>query len=329
MISIAYNEIKTEPLFLMRNFVMTLDELQWMCELFKTKNMSRAVENLYISQPALSQCLRRVERQLGFKLFERFNKGLTPTKKGELFYEASLKITDIYQEFLAQASLLDKEELKSLRIGLPPYMSMLYSTDLLKNLYSAYPEISFSLCETYTDNMKEMLLDNQIQLMVTNEPTQVKGAVSYPFGNSLPTVIFLRKNSPATHYAYIKNGNQYLDPRYIADEPISITKIGQSSRELADSIFEQCGITPHLLQETQHISTLYHYAQEGITSAIGPCTPAVKEMDQDNHLLYLIPESYRWSKIRSRIHVLPEINRLLPRPMLDIIKRSLMYKYEP
>lgn len=308
---------------------MTLDELQWMCELFKTKNMSKAVENLYISQPALSQCLRRVEKQLGFKLFERSNKGLTPTKKGELFYEASLEITKIYREFLAQANLLDKEELKSLKIGLPPYMSMLYSTDLLKNLYSAYPEISFSLCETSTSNMKKMLLDNQIQLMVTNEPTQIKEAISYPFGDSLPTVIFLRRNSPAARHAYLKNGSQYLDPRYIADEPISITTVSQSSRELADSIFEQCGITPHLLQETQHISTLYHYAQEGITTAIGPCTPAVKEMDKDNHLLYLIPETYQWARIRSRIHVLPEINRLLPRSMLDIIKRSLMYRDEP
>lgn len=91
-----------------------------------------------------------VERQLGFKLFERSNKGLAPTKKGELFYEASLKITDIYQGFLAEASWLDREELKVLRSGLPPYLSMRCSTGLLKNLHAAYPEISFSICETYT-----------------------------------------------------------------------------------------------------------------------------------------------------------------------------------
>ena len=296
---------------------MTLDELQWMCELFKTQNMSRAVENLYISQPALSQCLRRIEHQLGFKLFERSNKGLMPTKKGTLFYEASLKITDIYQEFLAQASLLDKTELKSLRIGLPPYMSMLYSTDLLKNLHSAYPEISFSLCEAYTNDMKEMLFNNQIQMLVTNEPTQIKGAVSYPFGGSLSVVIFLRKNSPAAQYAYIKNGCQYLDPIYLADEPISMTRAGQSSRELSEAIFEECGVTPRLLQETRHISTLHHYAKEGITSAIGPETQLVRDLDQEEHLIYRIPETYRWSKIRSRIHVLPQINELLPKPMME------------
>ena len=87
---------------------------------------------------------------MGFKLFERSNKGLAPTKKGELFYEASLKITDIYQGFLAEASWLDREELKVLRIGLPPYLSMRCSTGLLKNLHAAYPEISFSICEIYT-----------------------------------------------------------------------------------------------------------------------------------------------------------------------------------
>ena len=116
-----------------------------------------------------------VERQLGFKLFERSNKGLAPTKKGELFYEASLKITDIYQGFLAEASWLDREELKVLRIGLPPYLSMRCSTGLLKNLHAAYPEISFSICETYTGDMERMLLGNQLQIVVTNEPVQIKG----------------------------------------------------------------------------------------------------------------------------------------------------------
>ena len=165
--------------------------------------------------------------------------------------------------------------------------------------------------------------------MVTNEPTQIKGAVSYPFGGYLSVVIFLRKNSPAIQYTYIKNGRQYLDPIHLSDEPISMTRTGQSSRELTEAIFEECGITPHILQETRHISTLYHYAQEGITSAIGPQTQLVKDMDQEEHLIYLIPETYRWCKIRSRIHILPEIDRLLPRPMLHIIKRSLMYEDEP
>ena len=304
---------------------MTLDELQWMCELFRTKNMTKAVENLYISQPALSQCLRRVERQLGFKLFERSNKGLAPTKKGELFYEASLKITDIYQGFLAEASRLDREELKVLRIGLPPYLSMRCSTGLLKNLHAAYPEISFSICETYTGDMERMLLGNQLQIVVTNEPVQIKGADAYPFGKAIPILIYLRKNSPAAKYGYIKDGVQFLDPVYLQEEPLSATMPGQSSRAAADAVFRECGFTPWLVQETRHISTLYSYAKEGITSAVGPRDSEAEAADQDMHLIYRIPETYRWSRVRSQICVLPETKRLLPRPLIDIIKKSLVY----
>lgn len=305
---------------------MTLDELQWMCELFQTKNMSKAVENLYISQPALSQCLRRIEHQLGFRLFDRSNRGLEPTPKGELFYETAQKITGIYQDFLAQASRLDKEALQTLHIGLPPYLSMMSSTNLLKSLSRAYPNIAFSVSEAYTKDMKNMLFENQLQIMVANEPTQVKGAVSYPFGPSIPIMIYLRKNSPAAQYAYVKNGYKYLDPIYLADEPFAITRSGQATREAAEAIFKECGFTPHLLQETRHINNLYSFAKEGISSAIGPITFSIKEMDQDNHLVYRIPESYRWSSVQTRIYILPEVDRLLPHNLIEIIKNSLMYE---
>ena len=86
---------------------MTIDEIRWMLELFETGKMSKAAENLYISQPALSQCVQRIEQQLGFRLFERSNKGLNPTPTGQLFYEAAVDITATYQHFLTRAELLE------------------------------------------------------------------------------------------------------------------------------------------------------------------------------------------------------------------------------
>ena len=43
---------------------MTIDEIRWMLELFETGKMSKAAENLYISQPALSQCLQKLEKEM-------------------------------------------------------------------------------------------------------------------------------------------------------------------------------------------------------------------------------------------------------------------------
>ncbi len=305
---------------------MTLDELQWMTELFRTKNMSKAVEKLYISQPALSQCLQRVERQLGFKLFTRSNKGLTPTEKGELFYRAALQITETYQEFLTQVSLLDQTTLTSIRIGLPPYISMLCSADLLRSLQDAYPETEFSVCEAQAGEMKEMIRSGQLQIMTITEPTVVEKTVAYPYGN-VDSAIFLRKGSPAAQHAYTQNGLPYLDPVYLAEEPITMTYTGQSSRELAEAIFRECGIQPRLIQETRHMSTLYNYAREGITSAIGLCSPSIRELDRETHLIYQIPETYRLSRPQTVLHIRSEIDKRIPRPMLQIIKDVLRAAY--
>lgn len=107
--------------------------------------------------------------------------------------------------------------------------------------------------------MQEMLRRNEIQMMVTNEPIEVEGAVKHRFGGFW-TVIFLRKGSNAEKYIEIKEGIRYLDPVYLKDEPITMTRIGQSSRKLAELVFSECGINPKVVQETGHISTLLKYA---------------------------------------------------------------------
>ena len=76
---------------------MKLEELAWMTVLFRTRKMSKAAEALFISQPALTQCVQRIEAELGFPLFSRSIKGLVPTEKGELFYQMSLDTTARYR----------------------------------------------------------------------------------------------------------------------------------------------------------------------------------------------------------------------------------------
>ena len=105
---------------------MTIREMQWMLQLFQTKNMKKAAETLYVSQPALSQCLHRLEKELGFPLFIRTYRGLEPTKQGMLFQETCEQILSAYENFMTKTALLDKETLSSVVIGLPPLSKFHY-----------------------------------------------------------------------------------------------------------------------------------------------------------------------------------------------------------
>ena len=299
---------------------MTLDEISWIRTIYESGNMSRAAERLFVSQPALSQCLQRVETQLGFRLFERSNKGLLPTEKGKLFYTTSITILDSYKEFLTQAELLDLRSIDTLTIGLAPYISACCSAELLNRLHQEFPDIQFSCWEATTVELTRAIREATIQLAIINEPVKVENMIHHYFGG-MQSMVFLRRGSPAATHIYEKDGKQWLDPVFLQDEPIAMTKPGTSSRQLSDVILKECGVKPSRILETRMITTLYNYASKGIASSIAPCIRSVFEEDEKNGLglICCIPESYRFSTIRYVVHVRPEIDQYLPKSLFDCI----------
>lgn len=57
------------------------------CEVARNRSFSKAAKKLYISQPAITQTIQKLEQQLGAKLFYRNNNGVTLTEEGKHIYE--------------------------------------------------------------------------------------------------------------------------------------------------------------------------------------------------------------------------------------------------
>lgn len=69
---------------------MNTNYLKYFITLYRTKNMHKAAEELYISQQGLSRIIQSLEKEWGTVLFERSNQGMEPTKAGDYFYEKAL-----------------------------------------------------------------------------------------------------------------------------------------------------------------------------------------------------------------------------------------------
>lgn len=82
----------------MEVFAMNLKQLEYFLELNHTKNITKAAENLYISQQGLSSAIMRLEKELGIKLFQRTANGINTTPEGLYFLEPAMKITSILGE---------------------------------------------------------------------------------------------------------------------------------------------------------------------------------------------------------------------------------------
>lgn len=66
---------------------MNTQHLQYLIEIERVSSISQAAMNLYISQPNLSRILREIEEDLGFSVFERSSRGVTPTAQGAVFLQ--------------------------------------------------------------------------------------------------------------------------------------------------------------------------------------------------------------------------------------------------
>ena len=62
---------------------MTLEQLTYLIELSRHHSISEAADALYITQSALSMSLGTLEKELGLTLFDRSNKGISPTEEGQ------------------------------------------------------------------------------------------------------------------------------------------------------------------------------------------------------------------------------------------------------
>lgn len=79
---------------------MELQQLQYFVTTVQAGSVTKAAEILYISQPALSQTLRRLEKELGFSLFERRHAGIHLTLGGEVIYQGAEWILGTIEEMV-------------------------------------------------------------------------------------------------------------------------------------------------------------------------------------------------------------------------------------
>ena len=95
-------------------------ELEYIIVIAQEKNLSKAAERLYVSQPALSRFLLKLETQAGLPLFERKKRQLVPTLAGELYLDTARKMLQLDQDLERQLKKLRECTHGKLTIGITP-----------------------------------------------------------------------------------------------------------------------------------------------------------------------------------------------------------------
>ena len=105
---------------------MDFKALEYICAISEAKTISQAAKNLFISQPALSQFLSKLERELGTPIFDRSGNMMTLTSAGEILVRDGSKLLLSRNEMLHRVAELSDERAETLRFGVSPFYSKYY-----------------------------------------------------------------------------------------------------------------------------------------------------------------------------------------------------------
>ena len=148
---------------------MQLHQLVYFIKVAEKGSINKAAEELFLSQPNLSQSIKSLEQEIGVPLFIRNNKGTTLTEDGKKLYEyASVIIQQM--EIIERMSL--KEQQKALSVSAYP---ILLNTVAASRFYSAHKEIPLRLTECRVE-----------QVICDVEEGNAEVGIIHFNGNSLP-----------------------------------------------------------------------------------------------------------------------------------------------
>ena len=136
----------------------------------KTEQISKAAEILNVSQPAISQHIKTLEDQVGFKLFSRSKKGVKLTNEAEEIFSYCKSIFAQIESMNHALEDISSLETGTLRIGASDTICKYYLIDKLKAFEELYPKIRYRVTNCTTNESLTLLKNNDVDIAFVHTP---------------------------------------------------------------------------------------------------------------------------------------------------------------
>ena len=146
---------------------MDIKQLRYFLEIARTGGYSRAAEKLAVSQPALSVSIRKLEEELGVKLFYTFDRQQRLTDEGERLLAGARRLLDVYRETVESVAEAGRGAAGSFTLGLSPLFGSCFFGDLIPTFAREYPNIQIHMIEDGANRIDDGIAGGEVDLGVT------------------------------------------------------------------------------------------------------------------------------------------------------------------
>lgn len=150
--------------------IAKLDLYKVFCQVGKSKSFSKAAKELYMTQPAVSQAIMQLERELDIRLFNRKPKGVSLTNEGSLLFEYINSAINLIN--LGEGKILEFKDLTvgELKIGVGDTISKYFLLPYLEEFHNRYPNLKFKIINGTTLELHALIKSGEIDIAICNLP---------------------------------------------------------------------------------------------------------------------------------------------------------------
>jgi DNA-binding transcriptional LysR family regulator len=278
---------------------MDLNHLEYFVAISEEKNISRAAEKLFVSQPTLSRYLLTLEEELGTPLFNRIKNSLILTYAGEVYLDSAKEILNIQKQTHHEIEDIIDFKKGHISIGIPAERGATIIPSVFPLFHEKYPGIEIDFIEDSTSNLELLTLQGHIDFSII---------VHYGHETQLDYEVLCHEEFilavPKSHRLANLFQSDTLQKRPVVDlalfknEPFILMKPGTKNRKMTDDIFKDAGFSPKVFLETLSIYTVQNTAATGVALALLP-EKMINYAAVGDRLVYfsINPEKYYWPHI--------------------------------
>ncbi|MBQ3493177.1 MAG: LysR family transcriptional regulator [Clostridia bacterium] len=230
----------------------------------KCGSLTKAAEELFISQPAVSQAIKQLETQLGGKLFNRTHKGMELSDTGgkQIFpiVEQALKL---FEEAESKYSELKDTATGIVRICASDTVATHFLLPYIKEYHEKYPDVNLILLNGTSSDTIELLKNNKGDVGFVNLPIDDSDI------NLSNTVMQLHDTFVASD-SFSELFNDIVDLKRLQDYPLLMLELSTATRQAIVSFAHSQGVHLHPEIELASMELMTELAKNGIGIACIP-----------------------------------------------------------
>lgn len=230
---------------------MNIDQLKYIITIASTGSFSRTAEILFISQPALSQYVKRLEESLGVQLFERSRTRVNLTEAGQAFVERAQEILKLSEELEETMQSYSEISRSTFSFGISQFYGKFFLPKTLGAL-KKNPDLIIEIKENESRILESQLLAGKIDFAIIPPPIESPEIIKQTIYEE-KILLAINKNNSLNNK--IKEA-KLTELDFLNNQPLILLKKGFKLRELVDALLEEEEIKGQVILETENLDTL-------------------------------------------------------------------------